>query len=466
MDQQKYDVIIIGAGMSGLAAGIRCAYYDKKVCIIEKHFVYGGLNSFYTKDGYRFDVGLHAVTNFTAQGNRKAPLSKLLRQLKIDYDAFDLSEQNFSEIYFPSKKIQFNNDFDFFVQQIHNHFPHQIDNFQRLLKIIFDYNELDLNAAPLSARKVLNEYLTDSLLIDMLLCPLMYYGSSIEDDMEFGQFVIMFKSIYVEGFSRPRDGVRQITGTLVKKYRENGGELRMKTAVQELCIEDERIKEVVLENGERLVADQILSSAGYFETLALLKPCFFQDRIRSVGQMSFIEAIFVLDQPPISLGQEQTIIFYNLAHDFLYRKSEGLVDLDSGVICFPNNYQYETQPVDNLLRLTNIANYDQWKRFISDPIGYQHAKEDVLQAMMDTTETIIARFRDHIIYYDMFTPLTVEKFTSHINGAVYGTPNKIKDGRTHLKNLFICGTDQGFLGIVGAMLSGISMANLHVLQKN
>src|SRR2546428_9324301 len=33
------------------------------------------------------------------------------------------------------------------------------------------------------------------------------------------------------------------------------------------------------------------------------------------------------------------------------------------------------------------------------------------------------------------------------------------------ENLFICGNDQGFLGIVGAMLSGISMANLHVRSE-
>jgi hypothetical protein len=52
-----------------------------------------------------------------------------------------------------------------------------------------------------------------------------------------------------------------------------------------------------------------------------------------------------------------------------------------------------------------------------------------------------------------------------VNGAVYGAPDKLKTGRTHLENLFICGSDQGFLGIVGAMLSGISMANLHVLKK-
>jgi hypothetical protein len=51
-----------------------------------------------------------------------------------------------------------------------------------------------------------------------------------------------------------------------------------------------------------------------------------------------------------------------------------------------------------------------------------------------------------------------------LNGAIYGAPDKIKDGHTHLENVYLAGTDQGFLGIIGAMLSGISMANLHVLQ--
>ncbi len=33
-----YDTIIIGAGLSGLAAGIRLAYYDKRVCVLERHY--------------------------------------------------------------------------------------------------------------------------------------------------------------------------------------------------------------------------------------------------------------------------------------------------------------------------------------------------------------------------------------------------------------------------------------------
>ena len=53
-----YDTIIIGAGMSGLAAGIRLAHYQRRVCILERHRAIGGLNSFYGRGGRTFDVGL------------------------------------------------------------------------------------------------------------------------------------------------------------------------------------------------------------------------------------------------------------------------------------------------------------------------------------------------------------------------------------------------------------------------
>ena len=61
------------------------------------------------------------------------------------------------------------------------------------------------------------------------------------------------------------------------------------------------------------------------------------------------------------------------------------------------------------------------------------------------------------------SPRTIRRFTGHFNGAIYGSPEKRRDGTTQLRNLFLCGTDQGFLGIIGAMLSGISMANTHLL---
>jgi len=68
-------------GLSGLAAGIRLAMFDQKVCILERHKVPGGLNSYYERLDRKLDVGLHAMTNFALKGERGRPLTKLLKQL-------------------------------------------------------------------------------------------------------------------------------------------------------------------------------------------------------------------------------------------------------------------------------------------------------------------------------------------------------------------------------------------------
>ena len=71
---------------------------------------------------------------------------------------------------------------------------------------------------------------------------------------------------------------------------------------------------------------------------------------------------------------------------------------------------------------------------------------------------------DSLVATDMFTPRTVEHFTGHIRGSIYGSPAKHPDGLTGCSHLYLCGTDQGMLGIIGSMLSGISIANRYVLQ--
>jgi phytoene dehydrogenase-like protein len=458
-----YDVLIIGAGMSGLAAGIRLAYYGKKVCTVEKHYRVGGLNSFYNLGGHKFDVGLHAVTNYVPKDVKSAPLPKLLRQLKLKAEDFALCPQQMSVIKFPNKTLRFNNDFDFFVQEVVDSFPRQADNFLNLLKTIFEYDELNLYAKPISAREVVSSIISDPLLVDMIFCPLMFYGNAQENDMEFGQFVIMFKSIFCEGFARPQAGVRQILDVLVKKYKACGGELRMKCAVKNLKCDNSRVESILLENGEALTANRILSSAGYVETMKLLADYDSSKFNCLVGQLSFVEFILILNKEPAEMGYNTTITFYNNSDRFDYRKPDELVDASSGVICCPNNFQFENPLPEGVIRITNLANFDLWNKLSEEE--YKAQKAARLETSLQEVVKFVPDFRDSIVFTDIFTPKTIRKFTSRINGAVYGTPHKIKTGKTHLDNLFICGTDQGFLGIVGAMLSGISMANMHVLQK-
>jgi len=459
----RYDVVIIGAGMSGLAAGIRLSYYGKKVCILEKHHRVGGLNSFYSREGYEFDVGLHAMTNYVPKGTKSTPLPKLLRQLKLKMDDFALCQQRMSVIKFPGKTLRFNNDLNFFTQEVGENFPAQADNFQKLLKNISEYNALALDAKPISAREVMSSIISDPLLIDMVFCPLMFYGNARENDMEFGQFVIMFNSIFCEGFARPQAGVRHILDILVKQYEEHGGELRLKCGAQSIEVANGKVESILLDNGEMLGTDNVISSAGYVETMRLLSdydPAGFR---YDVGRLSFIEFIMVLNKELAEMGYNTTITFYNNSDKFNYRKPAKLVDISSGVICCPNNFQFERPLSEAMIRVTNMANFDLWNKL--DKEEYRAQKAAWLETTLREVVKLVPDFRDSIVYTDIFTPKTIYKYTGHLNGAVYGIPNKIKTGRTHLENLFICGTDQGFLGIVGAMLSGISMANLHILQK-
>ena len=111
---KTYDAAIVGAGMSGLAAGIRLAQYDRNVCILEKHSIFGGLNSFYRRNGRNYDVGLHAMTNYVPKGSRVGPLARIIRHLKISWDELGLVEQNGSSIAFPGIELNFTNDFERF----------------------------------------------------------------------------------------------------------------------------------------------------------------------------------------------------------------------------------------------------------------------------------------------------------------------------------------------------------------
>ena len=179
----RYDTVIIGAGLSGLAAGIRLAYFDKSVLILERHSTIGGLNSFYRLRNRNYDVGLHAVTNYAEPGTKTGPLSKLLRQLRLRWEDFDLRPQTESAVVFPGHTLRFNNNFDYMFGQVADLFPKQVDGFRKLLERIQTHNALDLNRQPVSGRKVVGEYINDPLLIDMLFCPLMFYGSATARDL-------------------------------------------------------------------------------------------------------------------------------------------------------------------------------------------------------------------------------------------------------------------------------------------
>ncbi len=459
----KVPLLIIGGGLSGLAAAIRFARFAPGVLILEKHSRVGGLNSYYYRNNRLFETGLHAITNYAEPGNKKAPLNRLLRQLKLNRDHLDFHQQIHSEILFQGcESLVFSNNFEQIRDEISIKFRRSAGGFAKLVSFLDGYDPF--KTVPFcSAKQFLQNLLPDRLLIDMLLCPLMYYGSSLEEDMDLSQFAIMFRAIFQEGMFRPGGSIKDFLDLLLTHYHSLGGTLRKGAEVQEILHQGRTVQGVRLTSGEVIECDCLLSTAGLAETQTLLQEP--QPELKT-ARLAFVESIFQLpDQGRHLLPRDRTIIFYNTSQDFHFKKPADLVDFASGVICLPFNFQ-DLQAQEHIeVRSTHLTNYSGWKALAANREMYLAQKTEIAEKSREVLAKIIGGFSPDIVYQDTFTPLTIERFTAKKEGAIYGSPQKIKDGNIGYTNLFLAGTDQGFLGIIGSMLSGVSMVNQHILSR-
>ena len=191
-----------------------------------------------------------------------------------------------------------------------------------------------------------------------------------------------------------------------------------------------------------------------------------------IGRMTFMESIHVVKTAEMpEIKNDRTCIFYNYNHSFDYCRPETLINPGLGVINFPSNFQGLEVEDQMQIRITHPANYELWKDLDRGAAGegrsaqYKEAKQECVRQSLALVRKIVGNFHENVVYQNTFTPLTVEHYSGKAKGALYGSPLKIKDGRTDYENLFIAGTDQGYLGIVGSMLSGVSMVNRHVLTS-
>ncbi|MBF0361627.1 MAG: NAD(P)-binding protein [Oligoflexia bacterium] len=496
---QIYDVVVIGAGMSGLAATIRSLMFNKSVLLLEMHSVAGGLNSYYKRGSREFDVGLHALTNYAHpknqnknknknQNQNKNALLKVLRQLRIPFEKMQLEQQKSSMIdfHYDGCTLTFSNEIELLISEIGARFPREIDNFIKLLEEINSYADDDLYRPYISAKARVAEFISDPLLVEMIFTPLLLYGSSWENDIDYSQFVIMFRSIYLEGFSKPKGGVRTIINLLLSRLKDecacsnkdDKDVLQFNKRVVELKIDrDTKDKEwkIKLQSGEVFKSKIVISTIGYQETLHLLD----NKSKNVVGKLSFTESILILDrdvnyQHP--KHQDTSIIFYNNNSNkkFSYqRPTDVAVDKNSAVICFPNNFGTSSERVEraesteSMVRFSMLANYDFWSNYSQK--DYSMEKEKLLEETKILLDKIIQsdnQDKYKILVHDIFTPKTIYKYSGHLAGSVYGAEIKLKDGKLlPYENLYIAGTDQGFLGIVGSLLSGITIANFYVLKE-
>ena len=65
----KYDIVVVGAGNSGMSAALQCQLAGKKTLLIEKHNVPGGAATSFVRGRFEIEPSLHELCDFGPPDN-------------------------------------------------------------------------------------------------------------------------------------------------------------------------------------------------------------------------------------------------------------------------------------------------------------------------------------------------------------------------------------------------------------
>ena len=117
---EKYDVIIIGSGISGLTSAVFLAKAGWKVLVLEKHFKLGGFTHTFKRNKYEWDTGIHYI------GEVQNPRSIVRRLFDYVTDSnlkWTPMDANYDRIIFPDKSYDFIAPKDKFIDLMCSYFP-------------------------------------------------------------------------------------------------------------------------------------------------------------------------------------------------------------------------------------------------------------------------------------------------------------------------------------------------------
>lgn len=458
----QFDTIILGAGFSGLSAGVRLAQFGQKVLILEQHNLPGGLNSYYYRSGKRlFNTGLHTVTNFDAR-NRRWGRGLICRSLGIPEDAFQLkSPSHPSLIITPDHRIPFSNDFELFETAILSRFPKEKAAWHQFCN---ELNNLSVNTQwfELGSRDRLRALFKDPGLCDLLEIPVYYYGGYREKQIDYQTFKTIFRSLLVDGHCCPVN-IKHIIDLLLFEYKKAGGIIRYRSRVEELLptASGDRAEGLVLQNGEILRCGNVLSSIGIPATHRLMGK---QSSPRGNGFISAFETTYEFPGKMSDYGFPYPLVMLSQQKEFDWTMPKQRNVMHHLTISANDNYEFADRGGTHHLKLAFYTDGRLWDGlaegdYIDEKQKLEKALRNCFQDYFQDVQIPVSTYRESM------TAKTVTRYTGHLNGAVYGSMEKAFDGKTPWQNVSIIGNDQGGIGIMGAMISGIVMANFNILLK-
>jgi len=475
-----YDVIIIGTGVGGTAAGAILAREGNKVLFIEKNARIGGACSYYTREGVHVDIGAHMFS----RGNR-GPFGEVQRRLgATQLIRFMMCDPLMR---FKGPQLDITERFRLHtVPRMYASLFRQAGIHAKEIPSLLNYMATPLVA---SDKRVdaLNSQNMQDFLESYTQNPAIFLFMSIMTGLYFvipfwwasaGESLWCTKRAFrslAPGY--PKGGAVAVPRTFLDGARSFGAEVIENARVKHIRLQRGRAKGVETADGRFFESRAVISTTSLQDTVKLTGrehfPPSYRDHVQQIrGSMSAIQAKILLDRPVVQEGvlvgvrdrrPSQEAGFSGQDVRTMWEDTiEGRIPRLFSFYCpVPTNFDPELAPHGKqLLTITTAVQLS----------GHSavDAQDKWIDAMLEALFDIYPHIKNHIVWIDRFTNRFLDRWLGKRGGPVISTCQHTGQvGRlrhpnhTPVPGLYVAGDCAGARGIGTelACQSGIECAD-------
>ncbi|MFO0568713.1 MAG: NAD(P)/FAD-dependent oxidoreductase [Polyangiaceae bacterium] len=501
LDQDQFDVIVIGAGTGGLTAAALLAKRGKSVLIVDQHYVAGGNATIFKRPGYEFDVGLHYVGQ-CERGLFRA--SSLARRCPGEVPPDGPRHRRSAGL-----RARDPRGLERYRLRLTGAFPSNARH--RPLRLVSGSAGRDrsdrvrrsgraLFRSPLVLRfgnGTLGAFL-DTCTRDPMLRTVLAAESGDYAEPPSRAALVLHAGLMLhyldEGGYYPEGGGQVMSDRLAEAIEKHGGKILLSTRVERILLRDGRAVGVRLRNkhiGVRDVAARAVVSNADIKRLylELIGPEHVRKKtVRKVRAWEMAPALGMVylgvrrEALGARLRNTNYWIYGTTDVEGAYRdvragrfSREPLLYVSIASLKDPGNPKVAPPGIVNLQLMSlaphqpeawGVSAADVANGTYSDQATYRERKAEYTAALFRAAERVFPGLEKHVVFQETATPLTHTRYTLSTGGTSYGlalVPEQFlwrRPGpKTEIDSLYVCGasTYTGH-GIAGAMASGVNAA--------
>jgi phytoene dehydrogenase-like protein len=436
-------LIIIGAGISGLATGCfaRMNGFDTK--IFEMHDIPGGVCTSWKRSGFLFDHCLHWVLG----SGSASTLKPVFQELGVTDCVTFYYPEIFRHIEANGKALDIYTDIDKLCAELTAVFPADKRAIRKFINLVRFYTgfrpplDADFGALGFKAFIRILPFIPSFLklkatTIEQFLTKLF---SPEMREMLFRMFPVKgmpaLMAVMPLAFFHNREGGYPLGGSLnfarviERKYKSLGGLVEYDKRVVRILVEQDRAIGIETDTGEKEYGDIIVSCAdGRTTIFDMLQGAYTTAEIRRAYEKPNL-------WPPlisISLGIDKDFSGYAEINDF---KLESPALIAGKSVEWLGFFHYSHDPAfapkgKSVIEIQIETDYQYWENLSRDRKAYQDEKDKILALCIDILDKKLGGIKSSIEATDVATPVTWERYTGNWRGSYEGwMPTKENFGK-------------------------------------